>query len=182
MPAYCAIGHWHKLARRPISCHSPPPRFRDSQRPLWVKSGQTGGHRLECDGERSTHECGPPLRLDLISGFWLGWQLENRRLLTLAQEGQKHDLAIRKFQRIVMSGYFFFVDLPKDRRLILDRTVVPRPQSSWQTLNFVSKGQLGPWAQTATFASSDAANPRVPVPKSRVVSLSPTLAGRDLML
>src|SRR6516165_6207038 len=31
-------------------------------------------------------------------------------------------------------------------------------------------------------ASSDAANPRVPVPKSRVVSLSPTFAGRDLML
>ena len=34
--------------------------------------------------------------------------------------------------------------------------------------------------QTATPASSDAANPRVPVPKSRVVSLSPTFAGRDL--
>ena len=33
--------------------------------------------------------------------------------------------------------------------------------------------------QTATPASSDAANPRVPVPKSRVVSLSPTFAGRD---
>src|SRR5215470_14662804 len=31
-------------------------------------------------------------------------------------------------------------------------------------------------------ASSDAANPRVPVPKSCVVSLSPTFAGRDLML
>src|SRR5262249_19956970 len=31
-------------------------------------------------------------------------------------------------------------------------------------------------------ASSDAANPRVPVPKSRVVSMSPTFAGRDLML
>src|SRR6516162_4957462 len=36
--------------------------------------------------------------------------------------------------------------------------------------------------QTAMVASSDAANPRVPVPKSRVVSLSPTFAGRDLML
>src|SRR6516165_8536507 len=31
-------------------------------------------------------------------------------------------------------------------------------------------------------ASSDAANPRVPAPKSRVVSLSPTFAGRELML
>ena len=31
-------------------------------------------------------------------------------------------------------------------------------------------------------ASSDAANPRVPVRKSRVISLSPTFAGRDLTL
>jgi hypothetical protein len=60
-------------------------------------------------------------------------------LLTFTQESQKHDLAIRKFQCIVMSGDFFFVDLPKDRRLILDRTVVPRPQSSWQPLNLMSK-------------------------------------------
>jgi hypothetical protein len=36
--------------------------------------------------------------------------------------------------------------------------------------------------QTATPASSAAANPRVQVPKSRVVSLSPTFAGRDLTL
>src|SRR6516164_9252485 len=32
-----------------------------------------------------------------------------------------------------------FVDLPKDRRLMHDRTVMPRPQPSWQTLNVVSK-------------------------------------------
>jgi hypothetical protein len=36
--------------------------------------------------------------------------------------------------------------------------------------------------QAATFVSSDAANPRVPVPKLCVVSLSPTFAGRDLTL
>jgi len=36
--------------------------------------------------------------------------------------------------------------------------------------------------QTTTFESSDAANPRVPVPEERVVSLSPTFAGRDLTL
>ena len=95
-----------------------------------VATHERGGHSLECIGEHSTDECGSPLSLDFISGPWLCWQLENRRLLTLVQEGQKHDLAIRKFQRIVMSGYFFFVDLPKDRRLMLDRTVVPRPHSS----------------------------------------------------
>jgi hypothetical protein len=36
--------------------------------------------------------------------------------------------------------------------------------------------------QTAVLTSSGAANPRVPVLKFRVVSLSPTLAGRDLTL
>src|SRR5271156_6574629 len=33
--------------------------------------------------------------------------------------------------------------------------------------------------QTAVLGFSGAANPRVPVPKLRVVSLSPTVAGRD---
>jgi hypothetical protein len=45
-------------------------------------------------------------------------------------------LAIRKFQRIVMSDDLVFVDLPKDRCLVLDRTVVPRPQSSGSNLTF----------------------------------------------
>jgi hypothetical protein len=36
--------------------------------------------------------------------------------------------------------------------------------------------------QTATFTSSCAANPRAPVPKLCVVSLSPTFAGRDVTL
>src|SRR5262245_49098716 len=35
---------------------------------------------------------------------------------------------------------------------------------------------------TASPGSSDAENPRVPVPKSRVTSLSPTCAGRDRTL
>ena len=39
----------------------------------------------------------------------------------------------------MMSSDFFFINLAKDRRLILDGTVVPRPQSSWQALNLVSK-------------------------------------------
>jgi hypothetical protein len=79
------------------------------------------------------------LGFDLNRSPWLRWQLENRGLLTLTQARQEHDLAVRKFQRIVMSGDLVFVDLPKDRRLILDRTVVPRPQSSWQAPNLVSK-------------------------------------------
>jgi hypothetical protein len=66
-------------------------------------------------------------------------------LLTLAQRCQEHDLAIGKLQRIVMSDDLVFVDLPKDCCLVLDRTVVPRLQSSWQALNLVSKSQLSSW-------------------------------------
>jgi hypothetical protein len=43
------------------------------------------------------------------------------------QECQEHDLAVGKFQRIVMSDGSVFVDLPKDRGLVVDYIVVPRP-------------------------------------------------------
>ena len=66
-------------------------------------------------------------------------QLKNCSLLAFTYTRQEHDLTVRKFQRIVMSGNPIFVDLPKDRRFILDRAVVPRPKSSWQALNLVSK-------------------------------------------
>jgi hypothetical protein len=64
------------------------------------------------------------LGFDLNHSPWLRRQLKNRSLLTLAQERQKYDLAVRKFQCIVMGGDFVFVDLPKDRCLILDCTLV----------------------------------------------------------
>ena len=79
----------------------------------------------------SAHVGCPLLLLTLVSSLWLRRQLKNRSLLTLAQERQEYDLAIRKFQCIVMGGDLVFVDLPKDRRLILACTVVvPWPQSS----------------------------------------------------
>jgi hypothetical protein len=65
--------------------------------------------------------------------------LKNRSLLTLAQERQEDDLAVRKFEGIVMGSDLVFIDLPKDRGFVLDRPVVPRPQSGWQALNLVSK-------------------------------------------
>jgi hypothetical protein len=71
-----------------------------------------------------------------------------------------------------------FFDLPEHRGLILDRTFLPSPQSCWQALNIISKRDLRFWqnADRDTWGFPVAANPRVPVPKSRVVSLSPTLA------
>jgi hypothetical protein len=98
-------------------------------------------------------------------------------LLTLTQESQRHDLAVRKFQRIVVGRHPVFVDLPKDRGLIsrqANRPIGKRVTSPANDNSVPGK------TQTATLASPGAANPRVPVPKSRVVSLSPTFAGRDL--
>jgi hypothetical protein len=57
--------------------------------------------------------------------LWLGRQLKNRRLLTPTENRQHPDLAVRKFHRIVMGRYLFFVDLPKDRRLVIDHSVAP---------------------------------------------------------
>jgi hypothetical protein len=59
--------------------------------------------------------------------------------LALTQRRQQHDLAIGKFQGVVMSSDFFFVNLSKDRCLMIERTIVPWPQSSWQALNVLSK-------------------------------------------
>jgi hypothetical protein len=106
-----------------------------------------------------------PLGLSFNGSLWFRRQLQNGRLLALKQSCQERDPAIRKFQRIVMRRNLLLVDLPEDRCLVLDYFIAP----SYQT-------------QTAMFMSSAAANPRVPVPKLCVVSLSPTFAGRDLTL
>jgi hypothetical protein len=70
------------------------------------------------------------LGVSLNSRPWLNWQLENRSLLALSQRCQEHDMAVRKFQRIVMGGELVFIDLPKDRCLMFDCVVPPRPQFS----------------------------------------------------
>jgi hypothetical protein len=76
-----------------------------------VTTCEQGGHRVGC--ERSARECSPLLGLSFDDSFWLGRQLKNGSLLTLAQECQGHDLAVRKFQRIVMGCHPFFVDFRK---------------------------------------------------------------------
>jgi hypothetical protein len=78
--------------------------------------------------------------------------LKNRSVLTLAQQRQEDDLAVWKFQRIVMGGDLFFVDLPKDCRLVIDYFIPPRQQTSRQAPNFVGKGQLRSWSKTDHYA------------------------------
>ena len=92
-------------------------------------------------------------------------------------------MALRKLQCIVMGRYPFFVDLPKDGGLVLYDLSRQANSPTGKHVTSPAKDNSVPGrTQTARFASSDAANPRVPVPKSRVVSLSPTFAGRDLTL
>jgi hypothetical protein len=69
------------------------------------------------------------LGFSLTGSFGFRRQLKNRSLLTLAEERQEYDLAVRKFQCIVMGGDLVFVDLPKNRRSVFYYLVVPRPQS-----------------------------------------------------
>jgi hypothetical protein len=78
-----------------------------------------------------------------------------------------------------MGGDLFFVDLPKDCRLVGDQPNRPIAESATSP---VKDNSVPGRTQTTTLASSDAENPRVPVSKLRVVSLSPTSAGRDLTL
>ena len=73
------------------------------------------------------------------------------------------------------------IDLAKDRGLVLDSAGVPRPQT--YPFNLVCEGQLRAGSkQTATYLFSGAENPRVWVLNKRVISRSPTLAGRDWTL
>jgi hypothetical protein len=68
--------------------------------------------------------------LHFNGSLWFRWQLQNRDLLVLTQPCQQHDLAICKFQRIVMRGHLVPVDLPKDRCLVIDDFVAPSEQAS----------------------------------------------------
>jgi hypothetical protein len=67
----------------------------------------------------------PPLGLSFNGSLWFCRQLQNGRLLVLTQSRQKHDPAIRKFQRIVMRRDLVLVNLPKDRCLMLDHFIAP---------------------------------------------------------
>jgi hypothetical protein len=50
-------------------------------------------------------------------------------LLTLTQACQEHELAVGKFQRVVMSDDLIFVDLPKDGCLMVDYFITPSYQA-----------------------------------------------------
>jgi len=61
-------------------------------------------------------------------------ELKYGRLLARFQEVQKNNLAVWKFERIVMRAGLVFVDLTEDGSLMFNRASTPGPQT--QTSNF----------------------------------------------
>ena len=90
--------------------------------------------------EQSTYKCDPLLGICLNSSPRLRRQLKNCSLLAFSHTCQEHDLAVRKFQRIVMSDDPVFIDLPKDRRLVLDHPIPPTQHADRLARNLASKG------------------------------------------
>jgi hypothetical protein len=121
-------------------------------------------------------------------GFRLGWgrafcgKLEHCCFLTFEHVSEKHDLPVWKLQGIMMCLRVVLVDLPEDGSPVIDCIRFPAKPSVLPTPHFFGKGEFRPRKNTncCLDISSGAANPRVPVLKLWVVSLSPTLAGRDL--
>ena len=69
------------------------------------------------------------------------WQLEHSGALAFFQQRQQNNLAIRKFQGIVMSRRLILINLSEDRSLVTDCRRKPRPGSYFPDL--FRKGQLG---------------------------------------
>ena len=88
-----------------------------------------GGHRVAFWCEQLGYVSHAPLGLSFNGSLWFRRQLQNRGLLALIQSCQESDPAIRKFQRIVMRRDLVFVDLPKDRCLMVDYFIAPGYQA-----------------------------------------------------
>ncbi len=89
-----------------------------------------------------------PLGFRFHGGLWLRRQLKNCGLLTLTQRRQEHDLAIGKFQGVVMSSNLFFVDLPKDCCFVIYHFVSRNLKSrSSQSLAHQRSSGIAPWKQ-----------------------------------
>ena len=77
----------------------------------------------------STDVQSPFLDFDFGRNDGLRGKLEHRYFLPFKQVGQQHHLAIRKFQRIMMHSRVVLIDLPKDRRRVLDDARCPSEPS-----------------------------------------------------
>src|SRR4029453_7871747 len=96
------------------------------------------------------------------------------------QVRQENKRAIREFECVVMHLWYVLVDLSKDRRPGAYCSRLPAIDTG-RTYHLRGKGELRSGKNADRRCGIlRRGNPRVPVLKLRVVSLSPTFAGRDL--
>ena len=57
------------------------------------------------------------------------WQLKDHRLLAFHQVRQQQRVAIRKLYGVVMGVGAVYIDLPEDRRFVVENIFAPRPQT-----------------------------------------------------
>ena len=105
--------------------------------------GDAASRRLLLAVSRISRRRPPAAGLQTGGSLWLSGQLKNRGLLTLTKERQQQDLAVGKFERIVMGHCLFFVDLPKNRCSVVEQIFPPPQWTDMPGRNFASKGQLG---------------------------------------
>jgi hypothetical protein len=90
------------------------------------------------------------------------WQLKDHRLLALHQVRQQQDIAIRKLQGVVMGVQAVYIDLPEDRRFVVDNIFAPRPQTGARLTSYANDSSVPGSKQTATLMSSGAEKPDIP--------------------
>jgi hypothetical protein len=81
-----------------------------------------------------------PLPVWRFDAFVRYRQLEHPGLLALFQKRQENDGPIWEFQRVVMGGWDFLVDLSEDRSPVPDDPLIPKPYAHAPDL--VRKGQF----------------------------------------
>src|SRR5712692_5575793 len=82
------------------------------------------------------------LGLRLGRGRRLRGKLEHGRLLTFQQLGQQDRLPVGKLERIVMHPRLIPVELPKDRRLVADRSCAPAEEAGCGAGRLLREGEL----------------------------------------
>ena len=92
--------------------------------------------------------------------------------MALFQKRQENDLPIRKFQRVVMGGWDFFVDLTEDRSPVLDRALTPRPKTVTPNVlrerQFCARWDANGYARI--FWRAEASCPRLEKPGGQLVT------------
>jgi hypothetical protein len=112
--------------------------------------------------------------------LYRGRQLQHRGGLACDQPSDLHNPAVRKFKRIVMDMRIVHINLAKPRDPVIDMCLSEKAQGAVVSDVILKRKLCAGKEADSTSGSPIAVKPRViDFAKSVVVSLSPTLAGRE---